>query len=102
MAALFSENAILMPPNVATKVGNKAIKKEYAELFEAVYVDITFYIDEIIIVDDRVIVRSTSSGITKLVDSMESSPEVNRELFVLQKIKDKWLITHYMYNKMSY
>ena len=97
----FASNGAVMPPSSATYRGVENIKENYDNIFKNVSLDLQFDIDEIIIEGDYGFVRSTSGGFAKIKATGESSPEVNRELFIVHKENNNWKIAFYMYNKMS-
>ncbi|TXJ35521.1 nuclear transport factor 2 family protein [Brachyspira aalborgi] len=97
----FAVNGAVMPPSSATYRGVENIKENYDNIFKNVSLDLQFDIDEIIIEGDYGFVRSTSGGFAKIKATGESSPEVNRELFIVHKENNNWKIAFYMYNKMS-
>ena len=97
----FAVNGAVIPPSSATYRGAENIKENYDNIFKNVSLDLQFDIDEIIIEGDYGFVRSTSGGFAKIKATGESSPEVNRELFIVHKENNNWKIAFYMYNKMS-
>lgn len=101
ITAAFTENGVVMPPEGATYRGSEAVKGNYEGIFSAVSLDLQFTIDEIVVDGDYGFVRSTSNGTATVLDTEESAPEVNRELWVVHKENGEWKIAFYMYNKMS-
>lgn len=97
----FAEDGVVMPPEGATYRGAEAVKGDYEGIFSAVGLDLQFEIDEVVLDGDYGFVRSTSDGTATVLETKESAPEVNRELWVVRKVNGEWKIAFYMYNKMS-
>jgi len=97
----FTADGVVLPPSSPTATGADAVKANYEAVFEAVELDLQFAIDEVVIDGDYGFVRSTSLGTVKVLATGESGPELNRELFVVNKKDGKWKIAFYMYNKTN-
>lgn len=101
ITSAFAEEGVVMPPEGATYRGAEAVKGNYEGIFSAVGLDLQFAIDEVVLDGDYGFVRSTSDGTATVLETQESAPEVNRELWVVHKVDGEWKIAFYMYNKMS-
>ncbi|SNC65435.1 conserved hypothetical protein [Hymenobacter gelipurpurascens] len=99
VVALYTKDAVLMPPGAPTAVGQEQVKATYEYVFSAIKLDINFSIDDIVVNGNSAIVRSTSKGTAVVNANGQSAPEENRELFVFQKVGGQWKIARYMYNK---
>ena len=99
VVALYTKDAVLMPPGAPTAVGQEQVKATYEYVFSAIKLDINFTIDDIAVNGNNSIVRSTSKGTAVVNANGQSAPEENRELFVFQKVGGQWKIARYMYNK---
>ncbi|MBC6605379.1 SgcJ/EcaC family oxidoreductase [Hymenobacter sp. BT188] len=99
VVALYTKDAVLMPPGAPTAVGQEQVKATYEYVFNAIKLDINFTIDDIAVNGNNAIVRSTSKGTAVVNANGQSAPEENRELFVFQKVSGQWKIARYMYNK---
>lgn len=99
VVALYTKDAVLMPPGAPTAVGQEQVKATYEYVFSAIKLDINFTIDDIAVNGNNAIVRSTSKGTAVVNANGQSAPEENRELFVFQKVGGQWKIARYMYNK---
>lgn len=101
IAALYDENAILFPDRFDAFTGVAEIEGFYAAAFSMLTLDIEFQIDpsQIVVAGDVAYATTTSHGTRFLKASGETVPEVNRELWVLAKQGDGWLIARYCFNK---
>ena len=99
VVALYTKDAVLMPPGAPTAVGQDQVKATYEYVFGAIKLDINFTIDEVVVNGTNAFVRSTSKGTATVNANGQTGPEENRELFVFQKVSGQWKIARYMYNK---
>lgn len=99
VVALYTKDAVLMPPGAPTAVGQAQVKATYEYVFGAIKLDINFTIDEVVVNGNTAFVRSTSKGTATVNANGQTGPEENRELFVFQKVGGQWKIARYMYNK---
>lgn len=98
---LYSNDGVFMPSNAPTAIGQEQVKDAYAFVFNAIQLNIEFFIDEIVVNGDYAFVRTTSKGTTLIHATGQRVPEENRELFVLHKAGGQWKIARYMFNKMQ-
>ncbi|AUI66265.1 MULTISPECIES: SgcJ/EcaC family oxidoreductase [Glaesserella] len=96
---LYRNDGVLMPSNAPTAQGSAAITATYQHIFSAVGLNLQFDIKEITVNDNVAIVRSISNGTATVKANNTQVPELNRELFVLEKVEGKWKIARYMFNK---
>ncbi|MDO7848615.1 DUF4440 domain-containing protein [Hymenobacter sp. M29] len=99
VVALYTKDAVLMPPGAPTAVGQAQVKGTYEYVFGAIKLDINFTIDEVVVNGNTAFVRSTYKGTATVNANGQTGPEENRELFVFQKVSGQWKIARYMYNK---
>lgn len=99
--SLYSRDGVFMPTEAPSATGTEQIKGAYEFVFSQIQLNIEFYIDEIVIEGDMAFATTTSKGTTLIHANGQTVPEENRELFVFEKINDKWKITRYMFNKMK-
>jgi uncharacterized protein (TIGR02246 family) len=95
----YTTDGIMMPQGFPTASGQVAVRGVYEAIFAGLVYDLQFTIDEIIVLDDYAVVRSTSAGTALDKATNQSTPDTNRELWVLQKVGDEWKIARYMFNK---
>lgn len=98
---LYSNDGVFMPSSAPSAVGQEQIKAAYQFVFQTIQLNITFFIDEIVVNGDYAFARTTSKGTTLIHASGQTVAEENRELFVLQKTEGQWKICRYMFNKMK-
>ena len=98
---LYTEDGVFMPSGAPTSIGTEQVTGAYKYVFSTIQLSIEFYIDEIEVIDNYAIARTTSKGSVLIKANGESAPEENRELFVLKNVDGKWLIDRYMFNKMQ-
>jgi ketosteroid isomerase-like protein len=99
--ALYSRNGIFMPSGAPTAIGTAQVREAYAFVFSAIQLSIEFNIDEIEVIGNYAIARTTSKSTTLIHASGQTIPEENRELFVLKKEDGSWKIDRYIFNKMN-
>ncbi len=98
---LYTNDGIFMPSNAPSAFGKEQLKGAYEFVFNAIQLNIEFYIDEIEVIGEYAFARTTSKGNTLIHANGQTIPEENRELFVLQKTNGQWKISRYMFNKMK-
>ncbi len=96
---LYAQDGVFMPTGFPTSIGQGEIKASYTSIFEAIQLNIEFFIDEITENGDYAFARTSSKGTTLIHANGLTVPEENRELFVLKKENGVWKIARYMFNK---
>lgn len=86
VVALYTKDAVQMPPGAPTAVGQAQVKATYEYVFGTIKLDINFTIDEVVVNGNTAFVRSTSKGTATVNANGQTGPEENRELFVFQKV----------------
>lgn len=99
--SLFTKNGKFMPSGGPSAVGSDNIKGSFEYVFSLIRPTIVFTIEEVVIKGDYAYVTSTSKGTSLVHATGQSVPEVNRELFVFEKVNGVWKIAQYMFNKSS-
>jgi uncharacterized protein (TIGR02246 family) len=95
----YTTDGIMMPQGFPTASGQAAVCGVYEAIFAGFVYDLQFTIDEIIVLDDYAVVRSTSVGTASVKATDETAPDANRELWIMQKVEGQWKIARYMFNK---
>jgi uncharacterized protein (TIGR02246 family) len=95
----YTTDGIMMPQGFPTASGQAAVRQVYEAIFSGLAYDLQFTIDEVMVFDDYAVARSTSAGTVSVKATNQSSPDTNRELWVLRKVDGKWKIARYMFNK---
>ena len=73
----------------------------YEHVFTTIKLNITFTVEEIVVVGSIAFARTGSKGTVTVLAAGTTVPEENRELFVFQKEDGVWKIARYMFNKTS-
>lgn len=99
VAALYTDDGIVMPPAAPTAAGNKAVEENYRATFSAIGLDLTFNVLEIHVTGNSAVVRSTSNGTVTINADGKQIQDDFRELFVMEKVAGTWKISRYMFNQ---
>ncbi len=98
IVSLYHENGIFMPQHVPAVVDREAIRKAYTNVLNVIALDIEFSIDEVEIAGDLAWARTRSEGTVKILNSGETHPEGNQELFILKRDPgQEWKIWRYIF-----
>lgn len=97
---LYSENGVLMPADLPTATGKAELIPAYKQTFNAIkFVSATTDYDEISVYGDIAIVRTTSKVNLFLKKEKQDIQNKMREFFILNKEKEEWKISRYMFNR---
>jgi uncharacterized protein (TIGR02246 family) len=99
VVALYTADGVLLANAAPTAAGAEQVKGTYNYVFNNFKYTLEFTIIDVTINGNYAFARSTSKGSFVIKSSGQTVPDVNRELFVLEKVKDQWKISRYMYNK---
>ena len=99
--ALYAQDGVFMPTEAPTAVGLEQLKAAYRHVFDAIKLNVSFKIEEIVPSGEYAYVITSSNGEVTILDKGVTLPEKNRELFVLKKVAGDWKIARYMFNKSS-
>jgi len=98
---LYTEDAVLLPPNAPSAVGIDAVRATYTGIFQAIDIDLTFEIAEVKVVSsDWAFLRSTSRGVVTILASGAQIPSSNHELFVLHTTRGRWKLARYSFSSV--
>lgn len=99
---LYTQNGIFMPQGGPSAEGQEQLKGAYDFVFKTLQLNVKFKIEEITVIDENYAIARTVSKGTQLIHAeQKTTPEENRELFILQKENGEWKIARYMFNKMK-
>jgi uncharacterized protein (TIGR02246 family) len=99
VARLYTDDAVLLPPNAPSAVGIDAVRATYTGIFQAIDLDLTFEIAEVKVVSpDWAFLRSTSNGSIAILANGQQIPSSNHELFVLHKTQGRWKLARYSFS----
>jgi uncharacterized protein (TIGR02246 family) len=98
---LYTDDAVLLPPNAPTAVGTDAVRATYLGIFQAIDLDLTFEIAELkVLSPDWAFLRSTSTGSITILANGAEVASTNHELFVLQKTQGHWKLARYSFSSV--
>ena len=95
----YTSDGVFMPTKFPTASGTDQLVVAYGNVFKAIQLNVTVKIEEIIIRDDIAFARTLSNGTTLIHATGETTPEENREFFLLRKDNGEWKIARYMFNQ---
>ncbi len=95
----YTADGVFMPTKFPTATGTAQLVLAYENVFKAIQLNVTVKIEELIIKDDIAFARTLSNGTTLIHATGETTPEENREFFLLRKDGDEWKIARYMFNQ---
>lgn len=95
----YTTDGVFMPAKFPTATGTEQLTVAYENVFKAFQLNVTLKIEEIIIRDDIAFARTLSKGTTHINATGETTPEENREFFLLRKDSGEWRIARYMFNQ---
>lgn len=95
----YTADGVFMPTKFPTARGTDQLDAAYKNVFQAIQLNVTVKIEEIIVRDDIAFASTVSTGTTLIHATGETIPEENREFFLLRKDNGKWKIARYMFNQ---
>src|SRR6266849_2503662 len=98
---LYTDDAVLLPPNAPSAVGVDAVRATYAGIFQTIHINLTFEIAEVNVVSPEwAFLRSTSNGTVTILATGAQIPSSNHELFVLDKTQGGWKLARYSFSSV--
>jgi uncharacterized protein (TIGR02246 family) len=101
IVSLYTPDAVFMAQHRNPAVGRAEIETAYREIFRMIRLDITFEIDEVVVVSSTVAyARTRSAGTTTILANDAQVTEANQELFVLVRDDQSsgWRIDRYIFS----
>lgn len=100
MAALFTDDAVLISPGQNPIVGGKGVRGFYDGAVARLKLDVTFEpLETERFTETRGMVRCRSGGPARLVKTGEDQTLSHQQIFLLRREgSGPWLITHYIFN----
>jgi len=101
IVSLYAPDAVFMAQHRNPAVGHAEIETAYREIFGMIRLDITFEIDEVVVVSPTVAyARTRSAGTTTILENNAQVSEGNQELFVLVRDEESsdWRIGRYIFS----
>jgi uncharacterized protein (TIGR02246 family) len=99
-ASCYAADGVFMPTTLPTVTGAD-MADGYRRIFDAIRLNVTFTIDELVVTSDETAHALTrSNGTQTVLSTGDESAESNREIFLFQRTNtDGWKISRYMFNK---
>lgn len=99
-ASCYAADGVFIPTTLPTVTGAD-MADGYRRIFDALRLDVTFTIDELVVTSDETAHALTrSNGTQTVLSTGDESAESNREIFLFQRTNtDGWKISRYMFNK---
>ena len=99
-ASCYAADGLFMPTSLPTVTGSD-VAVGYRRIFDAIRLDVTFTIDELVVTSEETAHALTrSNGTQTVLSTGDESAESNREIFLFQRTNtDGWKISRYMFNK---
>lgn len=101
IVSLYTPDAVFMAQHRNPAVGRAEIETAYREILGTIRLDITFEIDEVVVVSSTVAyARTRSAGTTTILANDAQVTEANQELFVLVRDDQSsdWRIGRYIFS----
>jgi len=96
---LYTADGVLMAPENPPAVGAKVLQQAYAGIFEAIALKLKFQIAETeLLSPEWALLRTTSTGVVKILANGAEVPGSNQELFLLRKTDGQWKIARYSFS----
>jgi ketosteroid isomerase-like protein len=101
-ASCYAADAVFMPTTLPT-VNGADMADGYRRIFDAIRLEVTFTIDELVVTSDETAYALTrSNGTQTVLATGDVTPESNREIFLFRRSdSDDWKISRYMFNKAA-
>jgi uncharacterized protein (TIGR02246 family) len=96
---LYTDDSVLLPQGSPSVVGIKDVKSFYVGTFTAIDLKLKFQIAEVkVLSDDWAFLRTTSTGVIKVLATGSTAPSSNHELFVARKNAGQWKLARYAFS----
>ena len=95
---LYAEDGVFMPQGSMSSVGARAVRTAYERVFETIALEVQFDVAEVYqVAPDWAFARTNSTGTQTVLATGVQTAEANQELFVMQKVFDRWKIARYCF-----
>ncbi len=100
---LYTDDGVLMAQESPPAVGSAAVRNAYVGVFQAIALDITFHVAEVVeLAPEWAFACTTSTGTIKIIANGALIPEANQELFIFKKAADGiWKIARYSFSVIN-
>ena len=98
--ALYDHDAVFMPQNYPTIVGEANVRSAYEAIFKKIKLDVTFTVAEVRVFSrDWAYARTNSAGTQVDLNTGKSSNEANQEVFLLHRADGgDWKFARYIFS----
>lgn len=96
--SVYTDDAVFIGAPFPTTTGKDAIVALYADFLSKLDFNVRFEVLEMELADDLGFIRTRSAGSIVPKGQTPTGSEGNRELFVVKKVKGKWLFHRYLFN----
>jgi uncharacterized protein (TIGR02246 family) len=98
---LYTDDGVFMAPENPAAVGTDVLKLAYTGVFQAIALKLKFQIAEVkVLSPEWALLRTTSTGVVKILANGAEVPGGNQELFVLRKTNGDWKIARYSFSSV--
>jgi uncharacterized protein (TIGR02246 family) len=98
---LYTDDGVFMAPENPAAVGTKVLLEAYAGVFQAIALKLKFEIAEArLLSPEWALLRTTSTGVVKILANGAEIPGSNQELFLLRKTDGQWKIARYSFSSV--
>jgi uncharacterized protein (TIGR02246 family) len=95
---LYADDGISMAQGLPTLSGDE-LRESYKGFVQALKMDVTFSVDEVVVASDTIAYALTrSNGTQTIIATGDQRPESNREVFLFSKQDGQWKISRYLFN----
>ena len=95
--ALYSNDPVFMPQHVPAQLGRHQVEAAYNHVFQTIKLSVVFTVHEVEKIGDVAYVRTTSAGITTILENDTKVTEGNNELFIFKQEDGTWKIHRYLF-----
>jgi uncharacterized protein (TIGR02246 family) len=97
--SVYTDDAVLMAQESPPAIGAAAVRQAYVGVFNAIVLDITFHVAEVVeLTHEWAFACTTSTGTIKINSNGATVPEANQELFIFKNIGGTWKIARYSFS----
>ncbi|MCB0279641.1 MAG: nuclear transport factor 2 family protein [Calditrichaeota bacterium] len=97
----YAQNGVFMAPDFPAFSGTEQIREAYKTIFGQIQLKVNVKIHEITVAGEFAFAYTESEGTVTVKANNAVVPEKNKELFVLVKSGEGWLIRQYAFNKIA-
>jgi len=100
--SLYHKHSVFLPNNAPASRGIEEIEKTYRAVFNIIKLDTAHDYHHVSVSGDIAVVESKANGNLTVLETKETLPANDNELFVLKKVNGEWKIDRYMFNSSEH